>query len=154
MCKIDWDIPDAGHFEVDLVHHGDESAAGEYIYTLQITRSRPYQKNDNCFVEENNHSLSRAYNGHDRLDTQCQPQLLRQLHELLWLYHNFFQPVMRLQEKQYLTPLHYRRKYDQPKPPFQKRSAFAWKTCATKQTLWLCGSRSINSSPNYLPYQL
>lgn len=185
MSKIAWDIAEAGHFEVDLVHHGGESAAGEYVHTLQmvdvatgwseiaavygrsyrvmadgfdylltrlpfavreihpdngaeffnhhllrywkekapdlqVSRSRPYQKNDNRFVEENNHSLIRAYIGHDRLDTQAQLKVLRQLYDKLWLYHNFFQPVMRLQEKQYLSPLQYRRKYDQAKTPFDR----------------------------------
>jgi hypothetical protein len=185
MSKIAWDIAKAGHFEVDLVHHGGESAAGEYVHTLQmvdvatgwsevvavygrsyrvmadgfdylltrlpfsvqeihpdngaeffnhhllrywkekapdlqVSRSRPYQKNDNRFVEENNHSLIRAYIGHDRLDTQAQLKILRQLYEKLWLYHNFFQPVMRLQEKEYVSPLQYRRKYDQAKTPFTR----------------------------------
>lgn len=185
MSKIAWDIAEAGHFEVDLVHHGGESALGEYIHTLQmvdiatgwseivavfgrsyrvmadgfdymlarlpfevqeihpdngteffnlnllrywkdklphlqLSRSRPYQKNDNRFVEENNHSLIRAYIGHDRLDTQTQLKVLRQLYEKLWLYHNFFQPVMRLQEKVYVSPLQYRRKYDQAKTPFDR----------------------------------
>ena len=87
---------------------------------LQITRSRPYQKNDNRFVEENNHSLVRAYIGQARLDTQAQLMLLRQLYTNLWLYHNFFQPVMRLQEKEYVTPLQYRRKYDRARTPFQR----------------------------------
>jgi len=185
MSKIAWDIAEAGHFEVDLVHHGGESAEGEYVHTLQmvdvatgwseitaifgrsyrvmadgfdyllarlpfavqeihpdngaeffnqhllrywkakvtdlqLSRSRPYQKNDNRFVEENNHSLVRAYIGHDRLDTQAQLKALRQLYEKLWLYHNFFQPVMRLQEKEYVSPLQYRRKYDQAKTPFDR----------------------------------
>lgn len=185
MSRIPWDIAEAGHFEVDLVHHSGESAHGEYIHTLQmldvatgwgeiaailgrshrvmtdgfdylmarlpfavieihpdngaeffnqfllrywkkklpnlqITRSRPYQKNDNRFVEENNQSLVRAYIGHGRLDTHAQLNVLRQLYEKLWLYHNFFQPVMRLQEKEYLTPVQYRRKYDQARTPFDR----------------------------------
>jgi len=90
------------------------------VTDLQLSRSRPYQKNDNRFVEENNHSLVRAYIGHDRLDTQAQLKALRQLYEKLWLYHNFFQPVMRLQEKEYVSPLQYRRKYDQAKTPFDR----------------------------------
>jgi hypothetical protein len=36
----------------------------------QLSRSRPYQKNDNRFMEKNNHSLIRAHIGYDRLDTQ------------------------------------------------------------------------------------
>jgi IS30 family transposase len=185
MSKIPWDTAEAGHFEVDLVHHSGETASGEYIHTLQmvdiatgwceivavfgrsyrvmadgfdfilsrlpfevqeihpdngaeffnrnllrywkdkapdlrLSRSRPYQKNDNRFVEENNHSLIRAYIGHDRLDTPVQLQVLRQLHGKLWLYHNFFQPVMRLQAKEYVSPLQYRRKYDRAKTPLER----------------------------------
>src|SRR6266567_2350227 len=36
MGRIPWDTPDPGHFETDLVHHGGESASGEYGYTLQL----------------------------------------------------------------------------------------------------------------------
>lgn len=164
MKRIDWAEDQAGHFEVDLVHHCGPSADGQYVHTLQmvdvatgwsecapllgrsylvmedgmrcilnrlpfpvlelhpdngseffnrfllhfwkdqiqgleLSRSRPFQKNDNRFVEENNFSLVRAYLGYARLDTVAHIRLLHQLYEQLWLYHNFFQPVMRLQEK-------------------------------------------------------
>jgi hypothetical protein len=36
MTRIAWDIEEAGHFEVDLVHHSGESSAGEYGHTLQL----------------------------------------------------------------------------------------------------------------------
>ena len=36
MGRIPWNTPDPGHFETDLVHHGGESASGEYGYTLQL----------------------------------------------------------------------------------------------------------------------
>ena len=41
----------------------------EKVPDLEISRSRPYHKNDNRLVEENNSSLVRAYVGHGRLDT-------------------------------------------------------------------------------------
>jgi len=109
--------PDNGaeFFNLNLLRYWQEN-----IPNLHVSRSRPYQKNDNRFVEENNHSLIRAYIGYDRLDTQAQLKVLRQLYEKLWLYHNFFQPVMRLQEKEYVSPLQYRRKYDQAKTPFDR----------------------------------
>ncbi len=66
---------------------------------LALSRSRPFAKNDNRFVEENNFSLVRAYLGYDRLDTVAHTRLINQLYDQLWLYHNFFQPVMRLQQK-------------------------------------------------------
>jgi hypothetical protein len=185
MRKIPWNEKEAGHFEVDTVHHCGEAATGEYIHTIQmidiatgwceiaavmgrsyrvmkngfafmlsrlpipvieihpdngseffnqhlirfwkdmmanteITRSRPYQKNDNRFIEENNHSLVRAYVGHGRFDTQDQLKVLRQLYDHLWLYHNFFQPVMRLQDKIYISDLQYQRKYDRAMTPYDR----------------------------------
>ena len=35
MRRIEWDTREAGHFEVDLVHHSGESSAGEYIHSLR-----------------------------------------------------------------------------------------------------------------------
>jgi len=87
---------------------------------IQISRNRPYQKNDNRFVEENNSSLVRAYVGHGRLDTPLHLAVLRALYDKLWLYHNFFLPVLRLQTKQYISPMKYRRQFDQAKPPFDR----------------------------------
>lgn len=36
MGRLPWDTAEPGHFEVDLVHHGGASAAGEYVHTLQM----------------------------------------------------------------------------------------------------------------------
>lgn len=85
----------------------------------QLSRSRPYYKNDNRFVEENNFSSVRAYVGYGRLDTVEQVHLLNQLYDQLWLYHNFFQPVMRLSEKQCLEN-RIRHIYDDALPPFDR----------------------------------
>lgn len=91
---------------------------------VQLSRSRPFQKNDNRFVEENNFSLVRAYLGYQRLDTVTHTKLLNQLYDLLWLYHNFFQPVMRLKEKiPTETPLRPKRIYDQAQTPFERLCA-------------------------------
>jgi len=84
-----------------------------------LSRSRSYLKNDNRFVEENNFSLVWAYIGYQRLDLVEQTNRLNQLFDLLWLYHNFFQPVMRLTDKiPTADPLCYKRIYDQAQPPF------------------------------------
>lgn len=92
---------------------------------LALSRSRPYHKNDNRFVEENNHSLVRAYVGYDRFDTVAQANQINQLYENLWLYHNLFQPVMRLQEKVIISePKHHiKRIYDDAIPPFDRLCA-------------------------------
>ncbi len=36
MKRIPWDTAEAGHCEVDLVHHSGESTAGEYGHSLQV----------------------------------------------------------------------------------------------------------------------
>jgi len=91
----------------------------ERIQPLGLSRSRPYHKNDNRFVEENNYSLVRAYIGYNRFDTLPQTNLLNCLYDKLWLYHNFFQPVMRLTEKR-IEGQHLKRIYDQSLPPFDR----------------------------------
>jgi hypothetical protein len=62
---------------------------------VAFTRSRPYRKNDNRFVEENNGSHIRAYVGYRRLDSVAQLHALNALYARLNLYHNLFQPTMR-----------------------------------------------------------
>lgn len=71
-----------------------EAASG-----LKLSRSRPYNKNDNRFVEQKNATLVRAYLGNVRLDTRTECVKLNLLYDKMWVYYNFFQPVMRLEEK-------------------------------------------------------
>ena len=184
MGRIPWDTKEPGHFETDLVHHGGESTAGEYGYTLQLidvatgwservmllgrgqqamerafkqvlerlpfavkelhpdngteffnahlvrfwkekvtgvtlSRSRPYQKNDNRHVEQKNDTLVRQYFGEVRLDTPEQIAAGNALYERMWLYYNLFQPVMHLCEK-VVEGDKVRRKWDQAQTPYQR----------------------------------
>lgn len=34
--RLPRDLPEPGHFEVDLVHHAGDSASGQYVHTLQL----------------------------------------------------------------------------------------------------------------------
>lgn len=86
---------------------------------LDLSRSRPYAKNDNRFVEENNFSQVRAYLGYERLDTVAHTLLINQLYDQLWLYHNFFQPVLRLKAKHFADG-HCKRIYDPAVPPLDR----------------------------------
>lgn len=103
---------------------------------MQLSRSRPFQKNDNRFVEENNFSLVRAYVGYQRLDTVAQIRVLHLLYDQLWLYHNFFQPVMRLKQKIAQTDtLRSKRVYDTAKTPFDRLCASGVLDAARKSQL-------------------
>jgi hypothetical protein len=77
----------------------------ENVNGVILSRSRPFHKNDNRFVEQKNATLVRAYLGSARFDTAAQTKAINQLYEKMWLYYNFFQPVMRLKEKT-VTPSH------------------------------------------------
>ena len=59
---------------------------------IQLSRSRPYHKNDNRFVEQKNSTLVRAYLGYDRLDTVAQTLAVNQLYGKMWLYYNLKKP--------------------------------------------------------------
>lgn len=112
-------------FEIQELHpdNGSEFLNAHLVRYWQdkvqalLSRSRSYQKNDNRFVEENNFSSVRAYIGYGRLDTVVQVQLLNHLYDLLWPYHNFFQPVMRFAEKQWQQH-RIKRIHDDALPPF------------------------------------
>jgi hypothetical protein len=93
----------------------------------QLSRSRPYHKNDNRFVEQKNSTLVRSYLGYDRLDTVAHTLTVNELYDKMWLYYNFFQPVMRLAEKTWIReegqPSRVKRRFDQAATPFDRLCA-------------------------------
>lgn len=86
---------------------------------ITFTRSRPYRKNDSCFVEQKNFTAVRSYVGYLRYDTEEQLKLLNQLYDVLCPYLNFFQPQMRLVEK-VREGAKVRKRYDKPATPYQR----------------------------------
>jgi hypothetical protein len=86
---------------------------------IKMSRSRPYQKNDNCWVEQRNWTHVRKVAGYRRLDTAGELAILRELYQSVTLYKNFFQPTVKLVEKLRVAgKIH--RKYDGPRTPFQR----------------------------------
>jgi len=65
----------------------------------QISRSRPYHKEDNGHVEQKNGDKVRKLVGYHRYDTQEQITLLNQLYDIEDLISNFFLPSQKLIEK-------------------------------------------------------
>jgi len=86
---------------------------------ITFTRSRPYRKNDNCFVEQKNYSVVRRAVGYRRYDTPEELQVLNDLYAVLRLYTNYFQPVMKLVEKT-RTGSKVRKRYDRAKTPYHR----------------------------------
>jgi len=67
---------------------------------LRMTRSRPYHKNDNCFVEERNGHVVRAYVGYERLDVRKTVDALNDLYNVLTPYLNHFIASRRIVSKE------------------------------------------------------
>jgi hypothetical protein len=84
---------------------------------ITFTRSRPYRKNDTCFVEQKNWTVVRKMVGYRRYDTDRELQLLNLLYDNLRLLVNFFHPSMKLISKSREGAKIIKR-YDKPKTPF------------------------------------
>jgi hypothetical protein len=111
--------PDNGSefFNYHLVRYWKEKVVG-----VQLSRSRPYQKNDNRIVEQKNDTLVRQYFGDLRFDCPEQIEAMNALYEQMWIYYNLFQPVMHLIEKTAVGDK-VRRKWDQARTPFERLKA-------------------------------
>jgi hypothetical protein len=94
----------------------------ETVPGVQLSRSRPYHKNDNRFVEQKNFTLIRAYAGYQHLDTVAHVLAVNQLYDKMWIYYKPFQPVMHLVEKEIVREegqiTRVRRRHDKARTPF------------------------------------
>lgn len=52
---------------------------------ITFTRSRPYRKNDSCFIEQKNYSVIRMAVGYSRYDTDNELNILNELYGYLRL---------------------------------------------------------------------
>ena len=66
---------------------------------IEQTRSRPYLKNDQAWIEQKNGSVVRRFTGYRRLRGILATQVLGRLYRLMSCYVNFFQPSFKLREK-------------------------------------------------------
>jgi hypothetical protein len=89
-----------------------------------LTRGRHHQKNDQRFVEQKNSTLIRQFFGYERFDTVAHTVFLNLLYRKMWLFYNFFQPVMRLVEKRMVDQKNgkqrLRRRHDLARTPYER----------------------------------
>ena len=107
--------------------HSD--SGGEFLNTqllgwcerhhIAFSRSRPYRKNDTCFVEQKNYNVIRQAVGYARFDSEQEVELIAQLYAPLRLLVNHFYPSMKLVEKKRVGSHVYKR-YDKPKSPYRR----------------------------------
>jgi hypothetical protein len=122
----------------------DSDSGGEFINDqlfrycqekkITFTRSRPYRKNDSCFVEQKNYSIVRRAVGYLRYDTEEELLTLNELYCPLRLYTNFFQPTMKLIEKTRIGSKIIK-KYDKPLTPYRRVLACSDVSAEDKQAL-------------------
>jgi len=107
------DSDNGSEFINDLLYH--------YCLDEQITftRSRPYKKNDQSYVEQKNWSVVRHTVGYDRLETDGEFDLLTSIYSDLRLYINFLQPVLKLISKGKVGDK-FVKTYDQATTPYQR----------------------------------
>lgn len=86
---------------------------------IKLSRSRPYKKNDNAWVEQRNWTHVRKEVGYRRLDRTTELAALSALYASLRLYKNFFQPALKLKSKERVGGK-ILRKYEPAATPYQR----------------------------------
>jgi hypothetical protein len=86
---------------------------------VQVTRGRPYRKNDQAWVEQRNGLVVRRLVGYDRYSSRAAFSVFQRLYRLLRLQLNFFRPVRKLLSKQRLGARVVKR-YDAAQTPYQR----------------------------------
>jgi len=101
---------------------------------IQLTRSRPYRKNDQAWVEQKNGSVVRRLVGYRRLEGSAAAALLARLYGASRLFVNFFQPSFKLKEKFRVGGRTVKR-YDPPQTPCARLRAAPSMPAAVKERL-------------------
>ena len=83
---------------------------------IVLTRSRPYRKNDQAWIEQKNGSVIRRFVGYERFSGPVANQILAKLYALVRLYVNYFQPSFKLVDKTQ-TGAKVSKRYDKPDTP-------------------------------------
>jgi hypothetical protein len=85
-----------------------------------FTRSRPYRKNDNAFVEQKNWTHVRQLLGYDRFDHPELVPIINDLYGTEWsLFNNYFCPTLKLKHKTRINS-RYVKTYELPQTPCQR----------------------------------
>jgi len=101
---------------------------------IELTRSRPYHKNDQAWVEQKNGAVVRRLVGYRRLEGLVGAEALTRLYAASRLFVNFFQPSFKLKEK-VRTGSRVTKRYHAPETPCARLLASDDIPEATKQRL-------------------
>jgi hypothetical protein len=83
---------------------------------IELTRSRPYRKNDQAWIEQKNGAVVRKLLGYRRFQGIAAAQAITRLYGASRLFVNFFQPSFKLAEK-HRQGAHVSKRYYPPQTP-------------------------------------
>lgn len=86
---------------------------------IDLTRIRPYHKNDHGRIEQKNYTNVRKLSGYIRVDTNVRLKILQKLYGVYEDFVNHFLPSQKCLEKKRVGSK-YRKQYDQPKTAYQR----------------------------------
>lgn len=89
------------------------------LHHITFTRSRPYKKNDQPYVEQKNWTVVRQMVGYDRYEGPRAAAQMQTLYDHLRPYVNYFQPLMKMTTKKRIGSRLYKR-YDTARTPYQR----------------------------------
>lgn len=86
---------------------------------IELTRSRPYRKNDQAWIEQKNGAVVRKLLGYRRFEGIAAAQALARLYGASRLFVNFFQPSFKLAEK-HRQGAKVSKRYHPPETPYER----------------------------------
>src|ERR1700688_2677581 len=86
---------------------------------IELTRSRPYRKNDQAWIEQKNGAVVRKLLGYRRFQGIAAAQAISRLYGAARLFVNFFQPSFKLAEK-HRQGAHVSKRYHPPQTPCER----------------------------------
>lgn len=122
------DTDNGGEFMNDLLLQFSKDSG------IEFTRSRPYKKNDQAWVEQKNGSVVRRMVGYGRLEGLAASEALARLYDSSRLFVNFFQPSFKLRSKQRVGA-RVRKNYYTPETPCSRLLASEYVAGGAKDNL-------------------
>lgn len=101
---------------------------------IEFTRSRPYRKNDQAWIEQKNGSVVRRFVGYRRFSGLIAGQCLARLYGMVRLYVNYYQPSFKLLSKT-RDGAKVKKRYHKPATPCDRLLAHASVSAAAKEAL-------------------
>jgi len=86
---------------------------------IELTRIRPYHKNDHGRIEQKNYTNVRKLTGYIRIETGARLEILQKIYSVYELYVNHFLPSQKCLEKKRVGSK-YQKVYDEPKTAYQR----------------------------------